>query len=156
MERVEAEIDGGSRSIEALLGVRPTTFAYPCGQSFVGRAESRTSYVPVVARRFVAARGYAGETANDPWRCDLAHLEAFVVDGLGADALMSLAHGDGAGGRWVVMAGHDVGDGGGQTVLVRALDALCRRLARLPVWCAPVREVALHLRQLRAREPART
>ena len=151
VERMETEIDHASSMIEALLGVRPSTFAYPCGQSFVGRGATRQSYVPVVARRFVAARGYGSETANDPWVCDLAHLEAFTVDGLDGDALAGLARGEHATGRWVVMAGHDVGDGGEQTVVVRALDALCRHLLRPYVWCAPVGEVATYLRQLRNR-----
>jgi peptidoglycan/xylan/chitin deacetylase (PgdA/CDA1 family) len=148
LARMAAEIDGASDRIESLLGVRPWTFAYPCGQSFIGRAEARTSYVPLVARRFLAARGYGGETSNDPRRCDLAHLEAFAVDGLDADTLLSLVEDDGAEGRWVITAGHDVGEGGEQTMLLHALDTLCRRANQADVWVAPVAEVAKHLRQL--------
>ncbi len=147
--RIEAEIDRASRRIETLLGVRPETFAYPCGQSFVGRGEDRRSFVPSVARRFVAGRGYGSETSNDPERCDLAHLDAFTVDGLAADALVGLIDAAVASGRWLVMAGHDVGDGGDQTVLVDALEALCRRGAEGDVWVAPVVEVARHLRRRR-------
>ncbi len=146
LERMEAEIDRSSDRIEALLGVQPSSFAYPCGQSFVGRGQSRTSYVPAVARRFLAARGYAGETSNDPVLCDLAHLEAFAVDGVDADGLVRLVDDDGADGRWVIMAGHDVGEGGAQTVAVSALEGLCRRLSQGGVWVAPVAEVARHLR----------
>ena len=144
LERIEAEIDRASRRIEGLLGVRPETFAYPCGQSFVGRGEGRRSYVPVVARRFVAARGYASETSNDPSRCDFAHLEAFTMDGLDDGALVRLADDAGADGRWVILAGHDVGEGGELTVLVAALEALCRRANEADVWVAPVAEVAIH------------
>jgi peptidoglycan/xylan/chitin deacetylase (PgdA/CDA1 family) len=149
LERMAAEIDGTSAAIETRLGLRPRTFAYPCGQSFVGRAEGRKSYVPVVARRFLAARGYGSEASNDPGRCDLAHLEAFAVDGLDAGALLELVEGDGADGRWVVLAGHDVGEGGEQTVLVEALEALCRRAERADLWVAPVAEVAAYLRRNR-------
>jgi peptidoglycan/xylan/chitin deacetylase (PgdA/CDA1 family) len=147
LERIGAEIDRASSRIEALIGVRPRTFAYPCGQSFVGRGEARASYVPVVARRFVAARGYGSETSNDPGRCDLAHLEAFTVDGLDAERMLALVDDDGATGRWTILAGHDVGEGGEQTVPVAALEALCRRIRRGDVWVAPVAEVAAHLRR---------
>src|SRR5205807_7740733 len=35
LERIEADIDRASGRIESVLGVRPSTFAYPCGQSCV-------------------------------------------------------------------------------------------------------------------------
>ncbi len=145
LERMEAEIDEASVRIERLLGVRPESFAYPCGQSFVGRGERRTSYVPLVARRFTAARGYGSETSNHPHRCDFAHLEAFTIDGRDARDLVGLVD-QAASGRWVIMAAHDVGEGGEQTVLVDALEALCRRVAQPDVWVAPVAEVANYLR----------
>ena len=149
LDAVGADIDAASGRIHRLFGARPTTFAYPCGQSFVGRGESRASYVPLVARRFVAGRGCGSEAANDLGRCDLAHLEAFVADGLGGDAIVDLVERGVADYRWVVLAGHDVGGGGEQTVLDSALEALCRRAARADVWAAPVAEVAGRLRQLR-------
>jgi peptidoglycan/xylan/chitin deacetylase (PgdA/CDA1 family) len=146
LERIEAEIDEASGRIERLLGVRTRTFAYPCGQSWVGRGEGRTSYVPVVARRFLAARGYGSETSNDPRRCDFAHLDAFTIDDLDAGELVGLVDDAGATGRWVIMVGHDVGEGGEQTVLVDSLEALCHRIAGADVWVAPVAAVARHLR----------
>ena len=146
LERMATEIDRTSRRLARLLEVETTSFAYPCGQSFVGRGEGRQSYVPLVARRFLAGRGYGSEVPNDPARCDLAHLHAYTVDGMDAGALVGLVEGDGTDGRWVVTAGHDVGEGGDQTVLVDALDALCRRAAEDDVWVAPVSEVARHLR----------
>ncbi len=145
LERLEAEIDEASGRIERLLGVRPETFAYPCGQSSVGRGEGRTSYVPVVARRFVAARGYGSETSNDPRRCDFAHLDAFSIDGLDAGELLGLVDHAGATGRWVIMAGHDVGERGEQTVLIDSLEALFHRIAQPDVWVAPVAAVAKYL-----------
>ena len=153
LEAVGADIDAASDTIEKLFGERPTTFAYPCGQSFVGRGESRASYVPLVARRFLAGRAYGSEAANDLRRCDLAHVEAFVADGLRGGALVDLVERGVADGRWVVLAGHDVGGGGEQTVLASALDALCRRAAEPDVWVAPVAEVAARLRQLQRDGP---
>ena len=153
LERMETEIDEASVRIERLLRVRPESFAYPCGQSFVGRGQGRTSYVPVVARRFAAARGYGSETSNDPGRCDFAHLEAFTIDGSAPHELVGLVDDAGATGRWVIMAGHDVGEGGEQTVLIHALEALCHRVARPDVWVAPVAEVAKYLQTIPRSQP---
>jgi peptidoglycan-N-acetylglucosamine deacetylase len=147
LQGMEAEIDEASGRLEQLLGLRPESFAYPCGQSFVGRGESRTSYAPLVARRFVAARGYGSETANDPQRCDFAHLEAFTIDGRAAEELVDLVDQAAATGRWVIMVGHDVGKRGEQTVLTDSLEALCHRVAQADVWVAPVAEVANYLRR---------
>lgn len=148
LERMEAEIDEASSSMEGLLGVRPHSFAYPCGQSFVGRGQGRASYVPVVARRFAAARGYGSETSNDPARCDFTHLDAFAVDGLAPNELVGLVNQSSATGRWVIMAGHDVGEGGEQTVLIRALETLCHRVAQPDIWAAPMAEVARYLQRV--------
>jgi peptidoglycan/xylan/chitin deacetylase (PgdA/CDA1 family) len=37
LEMMAAQLDGANAEIESLLGVKPRTFAYPCGQKFVGR-----------------------------------------------------------------------------------------------------------------------
>ena len=42
----------------ALLGVRMVTFAYPCGQKFVGRGRQLKSYVPLIAEKFLVGRGF--------------------------------------------------------------------------------------------------
>jgi peptidoglycan/xylan/chitin deacetylase (PgdA/CDA1 family) len=149
LERMEAEIDRATSRIESLLGVQPRTFAYPCGQSFIGQGESRRSYVPLVARRFVAGRAYGSETSNDVRRCDLAHLEAFTIDGLDGDRLVRFLHDEDSDRAWIVMAGHDVGDDGAQTVRADALRVLLERAQRDDVWVAPVAEVAEHVRDRR-------
>ncbi|MFC9909786.1 polysaccharide deacetylase family protein [Streptomyces sp. NPDC127197] len=151
LDEIAADIDRAGQVIEDLLGVRPKTFAYPCGQSFIGRGSRRQSYVPLVAHRFMAGRGYGGETGNMPDVCDLAHLDAYVIDGLDVDALMSLVDRGTARGEWVIMAGHDIGDRAPQTVRARDLQEFCRRLARDDrVWVAPVVEVAEQVLATRA------
>lgn len=143
MQDIAEDVDAASATIHELVGVPPRTFAYPCGQSFAGRGRQRRSYVPIIAERFLAGRGYGSEVGNVPGRCDLAHLDAYTVDGLDAGALQSLVAAGMARGEWVILAGHDIGAGGPQTVPARELDMLCRRLARDDrVWVAPVVEVA--------------
>ncbi|WP_073949102.1 polysaccharide deacetylase family protein [Streptomyces kebangsaanensis] len=152
MSDIAADIDGAGQAIEDMLGVWPKTFAYPGGQSFIGRGSRRRSYVPLVAERFVAGRDYGGETGNMPEVCDLAHLGAYMIDGLDVDALMSLVDSGMAHGAWVIMAGHDIGTHGRQTVRARDLEEFCRRVAREDsIWVAPVVEVAEHV--LTARTP---
>ena len=147
---IAADIDTASRAIEDLLSVRPRTFAYPCGQSFLGRGRRRQSYVPLIAERFVAGRGYASETGNQPDRCDLAHLDAYVIDGLDVQALQALVETGMARGEWVIMAGHNIGAPGPQTVPIGALDQFCRWLIRDDrIWTAPVLQVAEHLQATR-------
>lgn len=150
MRDIATDIDAASQAIQDLLGVQPKTFAYPCGQSFIGRRRQRRSYVPLVAERFVAGRGYASETGNLPERCDLAHLEAYVIDGLDAGALQSLVDAGMIRGEWVIMVGHDIGQRGSQTVPVGELDRFCRRVSHDDrVWIAPVLQVAERIRSRR-------
>ena len=49
LERMEEDLTGANTAIEEQFGVRPATFAYPCGQKYVGRGEGVRSYVPLVA-----------------------------------------------------------------------------------------------------------
>jgi hypothetical protein len=143
---IAEEIDSANTAIEDLLRVRAATFAYPCGQAFVGRGRDRRSYVPLVAERFVAGRGYGTEIGNVPERCDLAHLAAFPIDGTDAATMESIVDNGIGRGEWVIMAGHDIGVQAPQTVLARELDQFCRTLVRDDrIWVAPVADVAAYL-----------
>jgi len=51
---IEAELLEANRRLSELFGATPRSFAYPCGQDFVGIGAERRSYVPVVARHFLA------------------------------------------------------------------------------------------------------
>jgi peptidoglycan/xylan/chitin deacetylase (PgdA/CDA1 family) len=140
---IAADIDAASAALTELCATTPATFAYPCGQSFVGRGAARTSYVPLVAERFIAGRGYGAETANDPDRCDLAHLEGIAIDGLGVAELDALLADALRTGSWLVLVAHDVGSPGYQTLDAHALDRFCASLAGEPdVLSAPLAEVA--------------
>jgi peptidoglycan/xylan/chitin deacetylase (PgdA/CDA1 family) len=84
------DLDTASASIESMLGVKPRTFAYPCGQKFVGRGAAVQSYVPLIAKLFLAGRGFRDEGANDPARCDLAQLMGMESDGLSFERIKAL------------------------------------------------------------------
>jgi hypothetical protein len=152
MQDIADDVDAATATIEEVVGAPPRTFAYPCGQSFVGRGRGRRSYVPIVAERFLAGRGYGSEVGNLPGRCDLAHLDAYTIDGMDVGELRSLVEAGMTRGEWVILAGHDIGTDGPQTVLAPALDELCRSLARDDrIWVAPMVEVAQALAPGRSR-----
>ena len=149
LDEMEADILGGSDAIERLLGVRPATFAYPCGQTFVGRGEEVMSYVPLVARHFVAGRAAFNESHNDPLFCDLAQLFGLDMDDQPFGRIQALLdHAIDDDGGWLVLFGHDVGPHGGRQVTrTDALDALCR-YATDPangIWLDTVDAVARHV-----------
>jgi len=126
LDDLAREIDDAQQAIIRTLGVTARSFAYPCGQTFVGRGREVKSYVPLVAERFLTGRKWLNEHANDPAFCDLSQLLAYESDGKPFEALRLLAAGAAEEGRWLILTGHEVGDGGYQTTLASAVEALCR------------------------------
>jgi peptidoglycan-N-acetylglucosamine deacetylase len=152
LETIAADIDRATREIEDLIGVRTRTFAYPCGQTFVGRGLETRSYVPVVAERFLAGRGWLGEGPNDPAFCDLAQLLGMEFDGLTFASFRTLIEQAAERGAWLVLCGHDVGESGRQTVLASTLEEVCR-FASDPangVWIDAVERIAGYILENRA------
>jgi peptidoglycan/xylan/chitin deacetylase (PgdA/CDA1 family) len=126
LDRMALEIDEASLAIEEMLAVKPLSFAYPCCQTFVGRGTAVKSYVPLVAERFLTGRLGLNEAANDPTICDLAQLLAQGSDGATFDELKILIDQAASEGRWLILCGHEVGEGGYQTTPAKTLEALCR------------------------------
>src|SRR5439155_13719645 len=121
------------------------SFGYPCYQSYVGAGASRQSYVPVIARHFVAARG-KGETANHPARCDLHDLWSWPVERKSGAELVGLAERAAAEGRWAVFTFHGI-DEGHLPVAAVDLAELCAFLDRHRerLWTAPLAVAAQHV-----------
>jgi peptidoglycan/xylan/chitin deacetylase (PgdA/CDA1 family) len=125
IEQIESEIARASAVIRYLVGAQPRTFAYPCGQKFVGRAEHTSSYVPVVARHFVAGRGFRDETVNNPAFCDLAQVMGVDSDDQPFGHLKTWIDDAVEEGGWLVFCSHDIGQFPRQAMPVDVLDALC-------------------------------
>jgi hypothetical protein len=126
LDRMAREIDDATGIILQKLGIRPTSFAYPCGQTFVGRGQDVKSYVPLVAERFLTGRGWLGEDANDPAFCDLSQLLAMESDGKTFEQLKLIIDKAVEEGRWVIFCGHEIGPGGYQTTLAGTVEKLCQ------------------------------
>jgi hypothetical protein len=133
--------------------VKPRDFAYPCGQTFVGRGREVKSYLPLVAERFLSGRKWLNEDANDPSFCDLAQLLALESDGKPFEALKALIDKAMNEGRWLILVGHEVGDGGYQTTLASAVEGVCR-YAKDPsngIWIDTVGAIADYVRKTRGK-----
>jgi len=148
----QRELLEANRQLEGLLGVQPRTFAYPCGQTTVGRGEFVQSYVPLVARHFLAGRLFFSEMHNDPAYCDLYQLYAVTMDNAdeaAVDTLIEAAHDEGG---WLILAGHDAGpEGARQTTIRDTLEHLCRRAANPEngIWLDTIEHIAEYVQRAR-------
>jgi len=151
LDKMRHELMEANNIIENLLGVKPVSFAYPCGQKFVGRGQNLKSYVPLVAEQFMTGRGWMDEWANDPAFCDMANLMAMELDGKNFEQVKQLIDRTLANGGWLIFCGHEIGENGRQTTYSSTIKALCE-YARDPangIWLDSVQAVANHIRKQR-------
>ena len=151
LQMMAAQLDGANAEIQRLLGVKSRTFAYPCGQKFVGRGVDVRSYVPLVAERFLVGRGYLDESPNDPAFCDLAQAMGTPFDDMDFGQAQSVVDQTAKDGRWVIFVGHEIGKRGYQVTDAAALSALCDYLKDPAngIWLGTVGEIAEYIRQQR-------
>ena len=138
--RMAKQIDGANDQIQKLLGVKSKTFAYPCGQTFVGRGLDVQSYVPLVAKRFLVGRGYLSESSNDPTIVDLSQTMGTAFDGMDFPQMKKVVDDAIKQGRWVIFVGHDIGQRAFQTTDTNAIELLCKYLKEPPngIWLGTV------------------
>jgi len=153
IDRMRAELLDANRAIAAATGVKPVTFAYPCGEKFVGRGAAVTSYVPVISELFLAGRGWLDEGPNDPAFVDPGQVFGYPMDDREFGALKAVVDDAIARGQWLVLAGHDVGVTPGAQVtrvsMLREFIAYVREPSRR-VWLETVAHVAEHIRSTRS------
>jgi hypothetical protein len=120
------------------------TFAYPCSNTFVGKGIQRQSYVPIIAKHFLAGRS-AGEYgfANHPGVVDLACVWGISVERMSGFEMIGLVEELTHRALWVILIFHEI-DGERLTVgsydFKMLLNYLHRK--RASIWTAPVIEVA--------------
>jgi len=146
-ERMASDIDKANEFIEEHFGQPAASFAYPCGQKFVGRGEKCRSYVPLVANRFKAGRSWLDEDSNDPWFCDTSRLLAMEADGKSFQQLKELILAARQEGRWIIFAGHEMQESGAQTTLLASLDSLCQFMKDPAngIWVDTVEHIATYV-----------
>ena len=151
LNKMYYELEESNIIIERLLNVRPVSFAYPCGQKFVGRGQNLKSYIPVVAENFLTGRGWMDEWSNDPAFCDMAQLMGVELDGKDFEQVKQWIDKTTANGGWLVFCGHEIGDGERQTTRSSTLKALCE-YAQDPangLWLDTVQTVASYIAKQR-------
>jgi beta-glucosidase-like glycosyl hydrolase/peptidoglycan/xylan/chitin deacetylase (PgdA/CDA1 family) len=145
---IASEINEANKYINEVLGITPVSFAYPCGQKFVGRGNSLRSYVPVVSDIFITGRGWLDEGPNDPVFCDMAQLTGMEMDNKSFENIEKLLNNTRNQGGWLVLAGHEIGEPGNQTTWSSMLEKLCAYATDQDneIWIAPVGTVAEYVR----------
>jgi peptidoglycan/xylan/chitin deacetylase (PgdA/CDA1 family) len=152
LDRMERELIDANAYIAHELGVMPATFAYCCGQKFIGRGEAAHSLVPLIARHFTAGRGFRDESANDPAFVDLAQACGVDGDATPFEGLRAWIDRAAAEGGWLIFAAHDVGDDfPRQAMRSDVLDAICAYCADPAngIWIDTVAAIATHIRDAR-------
>lgn len=154
LEEVEADILAAQEQLVPLAPHQEHwTFGYPCHNTYVGQGTARQSYVPVVARHFLAARG-DGEYGfgNRPDVVDLACVWGISVERMSGWEMIGLVEDLTWRGQWVILTFHEI-DGSRLTVgsydFGLLLDYLARRSDE--IWTAPVVEVAGRIIEVRKR-----
>jgi peptidoglycan/xylan/chitin deacetylase (PgdA/CDA1 family) len=147
LERMEREVLEANDVLNATVGVIPTSFAYPCAQTYVGRGKRLKSYIPIIAKHFEVGRSGFSETYASPERCDLAQVPSLDFDGKTFDELRAMVEAAVADGCWLIFTGHEVGDARvKQTTSAKALAKLCAYLKRRSdIWTDTVTAVGRHI-----------
>jgi peptidoglycan/xylan/chitin deacetylase (PgdA/CDA1 family) len=148
---IQNEITECNTRIKELLGVTAEVFAYPCGQKFVGRDTNTKSYVPLISKMFILGRGWRDEALVDPLFCDLSQVSGIEMDGKGFDEILPLIEEAKKNGQWLILAGHEMGEGGVQTTQLSMLKQLIEYIQNPSnqIWIAPAGTVAEYIEKNR-------
>ncbi|HCB88086.1 MAG TPA: polysaccharide deacetylase [Porphyromonadaceae bacterium] len=151
-QSMKEDIDSANMLIEKTLGYSPVSFAYPCGETFVGRGENTESYVPLIAAQFKTGRKWRNETANDPLFCDLAQIKGIQLDGKSFEEVLRLIEAAKRNGQWLVLVGHEMDNKKGElTSLLSTIEAICQYASKQNngVWIDNVQNIASFIKEQR-------
>lgn len=148
--QMELEFEASNEKLFQMLGVTPTQFAYPCGQTFIKRGTETQSYVPLVAKHFQSGRTWLDEAPNDPAFCDLAQITGVEMDGKSFKEVLAIIDSARENGLWLVLAGHEINKGGLQTTKTKTLHKILKYLNETKaIWVAPVGEIVEYINKNR-------
>ncbi|WP_440054813.1 polysaccharide deacetylase family protein [Pseudoalteromonas sp. T1lg65] len=151
LDYVEQDILKTNDYIKEKLRVQAKSFAYPCGNTFVGRGENVKSYVPLIAKHFTSGRTWLDETGNHPTYTDFAQLTSIRMDGISFDELKPVLEQLRHNHSWIILAGHNVGEKGLYTVDQKMLEQLIEYLKdpKNGFWLDTVSNVGDYIRKQR-------
>ena len=152
LEDVEQDILTAEAALrERFPSTTERSFAYPCYQHWVGEGVNRQSYVPIVAKHFVAGRGIGEHMFfNSPMTQDLAYLNCQPCERVSAPEMIGLVELAATRGHWCIFAFHGI-EGGRLGTSEFDFTLLCDHLAahRDRIWTAPAVEAAKHVIETR-------
>lgn len=146
LARMERELDDNLGFLRGLGRSAPTSFAYPCGESWVGKG--RVSYEGLVRSRFKASRGGSRGLA-DPETVDLYQIPSLPGHLGGRQELKRSVEEACQRGAWLVCLFHGVGGDNSPVAIDDHLAFLNHLSRRKDVWVAPLGEVADEIRRQR-------
>ena len=155
LQDMNRELDSASNLIKKMLGIHSVSFAFPCGQTFVGRGNITKSYIPVISAKFETGRGWLNEGPNDPAFCDMSQLTGMELDGKSFEQIKKLIEEVKSKGQWLVLAGHEMNEGGFQTSLLTTIEAICK-YASDPgngIWIDNIHNIAAYVKEKRGEKP---
>lgn len=155
LQEMNMELDSANKFIKKMLGIQPVSFAFPCGQTFVGRANMTRSYIPVISAKFETGRGWLNEGPNDPAFCDMSQLTGMELDGKSFEQIKNLIEEAKSKGQWLVLAGHEMNEGGFQTSLLSTVEAICKYASDPAngIWIDNVHNIAAYIKEKRGESP---
>jgi len=148
---LEKDILDAQVYIKENLGVTPRAFAYPCGNTFIGRGIKTQSYVPLIAKHFDTGRTWLDETANNPNFTDFSQLTGLRVDGMNFDEIIAMLEQLRTNNSWLILAGHEIGKGDQFTTDEKVLEQLISYIKdpKNGYWLGTVSEVADYIKHNR-------
>lgn len=151
LQWLEKDILDAQKYIQKHLGVTPKAFAYPCGNTFVGRGIHTQSYVPLIAKHFDSGRTWLDETANNPNFTDFAQLTGLRIDGMSFDEIITMLEQLRENNSWLILAGHEIGKGDQYTTDAKVLEQLIQYLQKPQngYWLSTVSDVVKHVKNKR-------
>jgi beta-glucosidase len=155
LQDMNIELDSASKLIKKMLGIQPVSFAFPCGQTFVGRGNITRSYVPVISAKFETGRGWLNEGPNDPAFCDMSQLTGMELDGKSFEQIKNLIEEAKSKGQWLVLAGHEMNEGGFQTSQLSTIESICKYASDPAngIWIDNVHNIAAYVKEKRGELP---
>lgn len=144
LDDMRKELEQTNGEIYELLGVKPKVYAYPCGQTYLGRGANAQSFIPLIDEMFLAGRGWLGEAPVNPVLTDMAHLTGMKMDNMEFEEILPIVEAASKNGHWLVLAGHETDNAGNQTTYLNTLEKLLQ-YAKDPangIWIAPIGTVA--------------
>lgn len=151
LHRMGNELDSANQAIYQLLGVTPVSFAFPCGQTYVGRGKNLKSYIPLVSAMFETGRGWNNEALNNPAKCDMGQLNSFSLDNKTFEEVLPLIESALEKGQWLIFAGHEVDDSGYQTSYLSTIEEICKYASdpENGIWIDNIHNIASYVKKQR-------